>query len=202
MARDVKQCTVCGEGKPLHEFVTDRRAKDGRASLCRECKRETSKQRRAGNPVRSTRFDVTWPRECPRCRVMKGEEDYPLDPNRKSGRHSYCRTCRAEDARERAVARRESGKLAEDNLRRAARRVGVPVEEVVRLNEEQGGRCRICGGLPTGNHGRLVLDHCHGSGRFRGLLCGHCNAALGFLEDDTQRLRNAIQYLEENRNGA
>lgn len=131
------------------------------------------------------------------CGEMKEEDEYPLDPNRKSGRHSYCKECRKRDARRRAVERRENGKLAEENLRRSAKKVGTDVGTVLRMNEEQGGRCLICGGLPTGNHGRLVLDHCHETGRFRGLLCGHCNTALGMFEDDTERLQKAIAYLKE-----
>ena len=202
MTRTAKKCSICGEMKPLHEFVTDRKTKDGRSTLCRPCKRETSRKSRAGTLEPSTRYEVVWPRECPRCGEMKGEDEYPLDPKRKSGRHSYCRKCRSEDARERAKRRRDSGLLADDLLRRSARLAGTTVEEVTRLNQEQAGRCKICGGLPTGNHGRLVLDHDHETGEFRGLLCGMCNAALGHMEDDTSRLRAAIEYLEESRNGA
>ncbi len=35
----MKQCTGCGNVKPLGEFNRDRRVRDGRESRCRECSR-------------------------------------------------------------------------------------------------------------------------------------------------------------------
>lgn len=39
------------------------------------------------------------------------------------------------------------------------------------------------------------LDHDHASGRFRGFLCGGCNAALGHVQDNVERLRGLADYL-------
>lgn len=43
---------------------------------------------------------------------------------------------------------------------------------------------------------RLAVDHCHSTGKVRGLLCSMCNKGIGHLKDDIQLLRNAIPYLE------
>ena len=43
---------------------------------------------------------------------------------------------------------------------------------------------------------KLVVDHCHATGKVRGLLCHNCNRALGLLKDKISVLKNAIQYLE------
>lgn len=54
-------------------------------------------------------------------------------------------------------------------------------------------------GKATRNKGyknyKLAIDHDHKTGKIRGVLCFPCNKALGFMEDDIERLKNAIKYL-------
>ena len=42
-----------------------------------------------------------------------------------------------------------------------------------------------------------VMDHCHNTETFRGWLCHHCNVGLGAFNDNLQRVKNAVKYLEE-----
>ena len=42
-----------------------------------------------------------------------------------------------------------------------------------------------------------ILDHDHDSGEFRGWLCNRCNSAIGWLEDDINYVRRALNYLED-----
>lgn len=66
-----------------------------------------------------------------------------------------------------------------------------------RLYEEQGGKCRICGGEQHGFRGkRLNVDHNHVTGKIRGLLCHSCNVSIGHFNDDPAILRRVIAYLE------
>jgi len=59
------------------------------------------------------------------------------------------------------------------------------------------GGCRICGAKGgAGRHGQLHIDHCHETGRVRGVLCHGCNIALGYFRSDPNLLRAAIAYLE------
>lgn len=60
---------------------------------------------------------------------------------------------------------------------------------------EQGAVCAICGGVNKSGRA-LAADHCHDTGRIRGLPCGPCNAALGLMCDDPERLLRAIGYIE------
>lgn len=68
------------------------------------------------------------------------------------------------------------------------------------MMEEQDGKCAICGTDKAysggGDNRRLAIDHCHTSGKVRGLLCGNCNRMLGLAKDSTETLKNAIKYLE------
>lgn len=62
------------------------------------------------------------------------------------------------------------------------------------MMEDQQGLCAICKRPPRAGTG-LVLDHCHDSGKLRGLLCSSCNLAIGLLQDDPDQLDAAAQYL-------
>ena len=46
------------------------------------------------------------------------------------------------------------------------------------------------------------LDHDHKTGKFRGWLCNKCNSALGWLEDDINYTRRALNYLENFKNNS
>lgn len=66
---------------------------------------------------------------------------------------------------------------------------GSEREEIL---NEFGKNCMICGEdvTDTGN-----LDHCHKTGKWRGVLCRNCNTGLGLFKDDKQLLFSAILYL-------
>jgi hypothetical protein len=56
----------------------------------------------------------------------------------------------------------------------------------------QGGVCAICGDT---SKTKLAIDHCHTTGRIRGLLCISCNRGIGYLGDDPDRALRASEYL-------
>ncbi|MFK0048340.1 endonuclease VII domain-containing protein [Streptomyces sp. NPDC090741] len=58
----------------------------------------------------------------------------------------------------------------------------------------QGGVCCICLTDPA-----VHVDHCHETGRVRGVLCLNCNMGLGLLKESPDHIRRAIQYLEGTR---
>jgi hypothetical protein len=77
------------------------------------------------------------------------------------------------------------------------RTYGITLKEYERLYISQNGMCAICH-RPETVKGRLFLavDHNHKTGRVRGLLCSHCNMALGSFGDSLQNLFSAIRYLK------
>jgi hypothetical protein len=69
---------------------------------------------------------------------------------------------------------------------------GISLEEYDAMLARQGGRCATCKRRPVG---RLCVDHCHVTGKVRGLLCRKCNIGIGHLDDDTEVLQSAADYL-------
>ena len=79
---------------------------------------------------------------------------------------------------------------------------GIDHNEYDRLMTVQGGKCAVCATAdPSGKTGRFKffsIDHCHATGKVRGLLCNHCNRGLGLLQDSPKVLLAALGYLERN----
>lgn len=70
---------------------------------------------------------------------------------------------------------------------------GVSYPEWLQMKESCDNRCEICR-QPADNDTELAIDHCHVSGRVRGLLCRACNNRLAFVESDW--IEQAMAYLE------
>ncbi|MET9385308.1 endonuclease VII domain-containing protein [Streptomyces sp. NPDC002928] len=90
---------------------------------------------------------------------------------------------------------------AELALRRRLHRYKMTRDEYAALTAAAENRCMICGNEETavdgkGNVKTLSVDHCHETGRIRGLLCNTCNRAIGLLRDSPTLLREAAKYLE------
>lgn len=77
------------------------------------------------------------------------------------------------------------------------RQFNLTLEQYDAMFEAQHGACAICGYSDTSDPKFFpMVDHCHVTGRVRGLLCSNCNHALGKFKDSPERLRKAAEYLE------
>lgn len=76
-------------------------------------------------------------------------------------------------------------------------------EEMFAIFRRANGKCEICK-KSLGLHGTKVrnsrntacIDHCHVTGKVRGILCFNCNSALGHFSDDVKTIKIAINYLQ------
>lgn len=81
---------------------------------------------------------------------------------------------------------------------------GITLLEYIDMAKAQNGKCAICLNKETAldpktkTPRRLAVDHCHATGKVRGLLCSSCNTALGLLKDDVLLLKRATVYLNSN----
>ncbi len=73
---------------------------------------------------------------------------------------------------------------------------GITFQQFTLMMELQNGVCAICK-QPESRNQRLCVDHNHDTGEVRGLLCFACNAGIGFLQDSSDVLEKAKQYLKE-----
>lgn len=96
-----------------------------------------------------------------------------------------CRPCVAAAENERA-----------DYLQRL---YGITKSDYEVMLERQGGRCAICRRQPSVQRRRLGVDHDHGNGRIRGLLCSACNAGIAGLREDPEIFAAALRYLDLHR---
>ena len=88
---------------------------------------------------------------------------------------------------------------------RVLAKYGMDLEAFTRMRDEQGGKCAMpgCGaGIDEVPSTFTHIDHCHETGKVRGILCNKCNRGLGFFNDDITRLEAAILYLNEAAMGA
>lgn len=78
-------------------------------------------------------------------------------------------------------------------------RYGITHEDRDRMIEEQNNKCLICGVEFGSSRNRTVpnVDHCHSTGKVRGILCNRCNVGLGHFLDDPDLMLKAIEYLNE-----
>lgn len=79
--------------------------------------------------------------------------------------------------------------------RNLLRDFGITLNDYNNLLNKQNGKCAICNGEPNSKNKTLGVDHCHNTGRVRGLLCDKCNRGLGLFLDNIDLLGKAIKYL-------
>ena len=133
-------------------------------------------------------------KSCSQCKEELPLSDFYPRSDRSSGYTSACKSCRA--------VPQDGEKKRKQRAYRLKADFGLTVEDYQHMKETQGGVCAICNKGETsksksGNVKNLAVDHCHSSGKIRGLLCENCNQALGLFKDDTSIMKEAILYLEK-----
>ena len=165
----MKRCKHCGVEKPLDDFYGDSAARDGHRPECKACTAARRKRWYAENREREIARVKEW-QQVNAERLNAYRREHNATPERKrKQRDTYYR-----------------------------RTFGISADDVDAMLEAQGGGCAICGERPQ-RLASLHVDHCHGTGRIRGLLCLNCNQGIGKLGEDPERLRRAAEYLTRTR---
>jgi len=73
----------------------------------------------------------------------------------------------------------------------------ISLEDYKQMLHEQNYKCAICNTETSSGKGSFHVDHCHTTGKIRGLLCHYCNVGLGNFKDNSEILKKAIKYLKK-----
>lgn len=107
---------------------------------------------------------------------------------------TVCKACRYECNRKWAEANPEKvERIQKKSYLRI--RYGTTPEEKEAKYVAQGRCCAICKTSQPGERD-WNMDHDHKTGKARGVLCNHCNKALGLLKDSVETAREVVRYLE------
>lgn len=149
-------------------------------------------------------------KKCSRCKKQKALSEFYKDKSHKYGYRSMCKSCDKERLKSLVKANPQKYKTLAKNWRDNNKdkvksyqlkfKYGLSIDEYNKMFEEQQGKCAICcsfiSNLDKSNK-PAVVDHCHTTGKVRGLLCMQCNSLLGYAYDNIQILENAIKYLNQ-----
>lgn len=153
-------------------------------------------------------------KKCALCKVLLSVDSFPKNKTTKDGLSYYCKEC----AVKKTMESRSREKIKDPSTGKTVysrkhveyavnskeyhrnlilkKKYGITLSEYNNLVLEQDHKCAICK-IPVSNLPKtLDVDHCHITGKIRGLLCGKCNMGIGYFKDDTTLLEAAIKYLQ------
>ena len=137
--------------------------------------------------------------KCTVCKEEKSLLEFPMRKTHRPGKPvSQCTACRV--AYNKAYRAKNKTKVLEiERKSKLKMTYGITVEQYDALLSKQDGKCAICAAKKPGGRTKMFfIDHCHSTGKVRGLLCMRCNTGLGLFLDNPKFLLNAISYLKEN----
>lgn len=122
----------------------------------------------------------------------------PSKRSQGKGTTSWCQPCAQTYERNRWQNLSESKKRS----KWLKTKYGLSYEDYVNLYKQQDGKCAICDieisiEAKENGHQTACVDHCHDTNLIRGLLCNHCNRALGLMKDNKKNIAKMLEYLND-----
>lgn len=171
-------CSTCRERKSVNLFSPSV-VKKG-CGECRDCSKTRRKEWAKKNPDKVAEYRKTWERKNP-------------EKKREIWRKAHHKN---KDERNAKSKSRYHARKADVWAKEIESKYGITADEYSARLENQGGGCACCGAKQNASGKRLFVDHCHETGRIRGILCHNCNAGIGALGDNVEGLERAIEYLK------
>ena len=128
-------------------------------------------------------------KQCNTCKQKKPLTEFYKCSHNNDGLYYQCKVCKSEYDKQRHA---KNPKIRKDN--NLQNRYGITFEQKQSMIASQNGKCAICKiDLDNGKH--TCVDHCHTTGKIRKILCRSCNVLIGHSKENTEVLKNAIEYL-------
>lgn len=143
-------------------------------------------------------------RKCNHCGMEAHDEKslelFEAHPNGKYGRANKCKQCASKISLQRQKHLRKGGEKFEQHQayiknKMLQKTYNITLDRYNEMYSQQEGKCAICSRHSDEFVKGLCVDHCHVTGKVRGLLCGSCNTALGSFTDNTNTMQKAIDYI-------
>jgi len=133
---------------------------------------------------------------CNRCLIIKSISDFHKNASGKDGFHTHCKTCYNTYYRKyysknkmQVMARCHNYYLnnkkkyyINNTKRHLKQKYNLTIETFDDYLKQQQNKCAICGKSNKSQLQKFSIDHCHKTGKIRGLLCKKCNTGLGSLK--------------------
>lgn len=199
-------CTPCSNeySKQWHEKKYSRKfVKDkviGNTRCCSMCKNYKN-----FSDFKNEKY--SWCNSCQKEYDRKRNEKYLARPRKRVDGLIHCRTCDTylpESEYDKTYTNCTNCKKLNQH-KKTLKKHNLTYDQYLKMYEDQNHGCKICGRDESTFRTRLSVDHdhacCPGEGScgkcVRGLLCHHCNAALGNVQDNIQTLQKMIAYLQQ-----
>lgn len=133
------------------------------------------------------------------------EFEYNNSPERKLYMQKYSKTDKYKESHDKSVKKKPIKYKMKGKDNHLKRTFGITLEQYNELSKSQNNLCAICLNPESTIHKKnnklmdLAVDHCHETGKIRGLLCWTCNTSLGKFKDSIENLERAIEYLKKSR---
>lgn len=141
---------------------------------------------------------------CRICKCNKPFTNFSKRPNSKTGYRTECKPClyvqRKKQPNFGRWHKENKKRLSQYNRERTLKRYhNITIEDYNNMLEAQHGACAICKTYAFMGIGKKAhVDHCHKTGKIRGLLCNLCNVGLGAFRDSPEVMMLAANYLVNN----
>lgn len=202
----MKKCALCKQEISITFFKKSKTGKNGLNARCNDCVYLINKNLiKYGTAVKIKKFDTDGVllKVCTKCKQEKPLHFFGNQKtNTSTGKLPQCKTCTSQykkDNRETRLQKNREYNLKNKDKVKKYRRLSL-LRRLYKLTEQdydnmllsQNNRCKICNTIPEKI---FHVDHCHTTGKVRGLLCEFCNRGLGQFRDNVNIMNKAIDYI-------